>query len=267
MSAPPRVRQQDGDVRTAISDGMVALLKEFYGVGPTQAKTYYFDDLVVCLLRGGFTRVEQTLLEAGRGPAVIQQRMEFQQIMRPRFVEVVERATRRDVVAFMSGSQQDPDMLCETFVLRPTDLADDGEPERAAASARTARLIPKDRRPARAGRRPARSGVRWLDHVHVGRVRSLGTDLRLVRDLRALGERLEPTAADGGVVDEEVLALVVRRDEAEALFVAEPLDGSVFHVLVPPVTVLRDAEALKDTAAADAGTAVVERMLHPKGPL
>jgi len=26
------------------------------------------DDLVVCVLRGGFSRVEQTLLEAGRRP-------------------------------------------------------------------------------------------------------------------------------------------------------------------------------------------------------
>ena len=56
-----------GDVLTAVSDGMVALLKEYYGRGPTQAKTYYHDDLVVCLLRGGFTRVEQTLLDGGRG--------------------------------------------------------------------------------------------------------------------------------------------------------------------------------------------------------
>jgi len=56
-----------GDVLTAISDGIVALLKEFYGRGPTRTKSYYQDDLVVCLLRGGFTRVEQTLLEGGRG--------------------------------------------------------------------------------------------------------------------------------------------------------------------------------------------------------
>ena len=63
-----------GDVLTAISNGMVALLKEFYGRGPTRAKSYYDDDLVVCVLRGGFSRVEETLLEGGRGTAVIQQR-------------------------------------------------------------------------------------------------------------------------------------------------------------------------------------------------
>jgi uncharacterized protein YbcI len=116
-----------GDVLTAISDGMVALLKEYYGRGPTQAKTYYHDDLVVCLLRGGFTRVEQTLLEGGRGHAVIEQRMAFQEVMRERFTAVIEHATGRTVVGFMSGNQQNPDMLCEVFVLNPTDLVADHE--------------------------------------------------------------------------------------------------------------------------------------------
>jgi uncharacterized protein YbcI len=80
-----------GDVLTAISDGMVALLKEFYGHGPSRTKSYYADDLVVCVLRGGFSRVEQTLLEGGRGAAVIEQRMEFQELMR----EPSRRSSRR----------------------------------------------------------------------------------------------------------------------------------------------------------------------------
>ena len=116
-----------GDVLTAISDGMVALLKEFYGRGPKRAKSYYEDDLVVCLLRGGYTRVEQTLLEGGRGSSVIQQRMEFQELMRKRFEAVIERATGRRVIGFMSGNQQDPDIMCEVFILAPTDLLGDQE--------------------------------------------------------------------------------------------------------------------------------------------
>jgi len=119
--------QTHGDVLTAISDGMVALLKEFYGRGPTRAKSYYHDDLVVCLLRGGFTRVEETLLEGGRGPAVIQQRMEFQDLMRERFEAVIEAATGRKVIGFMSGNQQHPDIMCEVFILAPTDLVDADE--------------------------------------------------------------------------------------------------------------------------------------------
>jgi uncharacterized protein YbcI len=117
-------RNSHGDVLTAISDGLVSLLKEFYGRGPTQAKSYFQDDLVVCILRGGFTRVEETLLDGGRGEAVIEQRMAFQEMMRSRFEAVVEEATGRTVIGFMSGNQQDPDMMCEVFILDPTDLVD-----------------------------------------------------------------------------------------------------------------------------------------------
>jgi uncharacterized protein YbcI len=119
--------QSHGDVLTAISDGLVALLKEFYGRGPTRAKSYFEDDLVVCVLRGGFSRVEQTLLEGGRSAAVIQQRMEFQDVMRNRFTGVIEDATGRPVIGFMSGNQQHPDMMCEVFILGPSDLVDEHE--------------------------------------------------------------------------------------------------------------------------------------------
>jgi uncharacterized protein YbcI len=129
-TAPP----SHGDVLTAISDGMVALLKEYYGHGPTRTKSYYSDDLVVCVLRGGFSRVEETLLEGGRGTAVIQQRMEFQELMRLRFEEVIETATGRRVIGFMSGNQQHPDMMCEVFILAPTDLLDHDENAAAGAA-------------------------------------------------------------------------------------------------------------------------------------
>jgi uncharacterized protein YbcI len=126
-----------GEVLTAISDGIVALLKEFYGRGPTRTKSYYEDDLVVCVLRGGFSRVEQTLLAGGREAAVIQQRMEFQEVMRERFAKVVEDATGRVVIGFMSGNQQEPDLMCEVFILGPTDLVDEHEaPSRASSPLR-----------------------------------------------------------------------------------------------------------------------------------
>jgi hypothetical protein len=48
--------------------------------------------------------------------------MEFQDLMRDRFEAVIEAATGRDVIGFMSGNQQSPDMMCEVFILAPTDL-------------------------------------------------------------------------------------------------------------------------------------------------
>jgi uncharacterized protein YbcI len=107
-----------GDVRTAISDGLVALLKEFYGRGPERTRTYVSDDLVVCIMRGGFTRVEQTLIEEGQGALVLRQRRAFEEIARPRFEQVVAEATGREVIGFMSGNQEEPDMLCQVFVLK-----------------------------------------------------------------------------------------------------------------------------------------------------
>lgn len=117
--------QHSQNTRQDISREIVHLLKQFYGKGPERAKTIYSEDVVLVVLRGGYTAVEQTLLDSGRGAAVIEQRMAFQEAMADRFREVVERHTGRKVIAFMSGSHQEPDLIAEMFVLEqrgPSDL-------------------------------------------------------------------------------------------------------------------------------------------------
>ena len=47
---------------------------------------------------------------------------------------MIEHATGRPVIGFMSGNQQSPDMICEVFVLSPTDLVGDDELPRARAA-------------------------------------------------------------------------------------------------------------------------------------
>jgi uncharacterized protein YbcI len=127
--APDSV-QGNGDTRGRISRRIVQLHKEFYGRGPEKAKTYVFGDLVVVLMRGGFTRVEETLLQEGRGDSVIQQRSDFQDVMVDRFSEVIEEETGRKVVAMMSGTHQHPDLLGEVFVLESSDvLLDEPTPD------------------------------------------------------------------------------------------------------------------------------------------
>ena len=115
--------------RGNISRRIVQLHKEYYGKGPTRAKTYFAEDLVIVLLGGGFTKVEETLLHEGRGDAVIDQRMQFQEVMVDRFREVISEETGRKVLAFMSGSHQEPDLLLEAFVLEPENagLLDDAQ--------------------------------------------------------------------------------------------------------------------------------------------
>ncbi len=116
----PDATPEHGDTLTAISDGIVGLLREHYGRGPTRTKSYYHDDLVVCVLRGGSSRAERTLIAAGRGHAVLRQRIEFQDVMRERFEQVVSAATGRTVIGCMSGTPHDPDLMCEIFMLAPS---------------------------------------------------------------------------------------------------------------------------------------------------
>jgi uncharacterized protein YbcI len=121
-------RRASGDVLAVISDGLTGLVQEFYGRGPTRARSYYQDDLVVCVLQGGFSKVEETLFAGGRGASVIQQRAEFQEVMRERFVEVIERTTCRRVIGVMGGNEQHPDLMCAIFLLDNASIIDERSP-------------------------------------------------------------------------------------------------------------------------------------------
>ena len=66
-----------------------------FGKGPTGAKTYVLDDLVICVMRDGLTTVEKTLFEQGRGDAVREMRAAFQDAVSDRFTGVVEELTGR----------------------------------------------------------------------------------------------------------------------------------------------------------------------------
>jgi uncharacterized protein YbcI len=109
----------------SISTRLVQLHSRYYGKGPMKAKTYLVNDTVICLLRGGFTRVERTLIEQGRSDAVHEIRRSFQKAMEQQFREVVEGATGRKVIAYMSQVHEDPELALELFVLEPT--AEEGE--------------------------------------------------------------------------------------------------------------------------------------------
>jgi uncharacterized protein YbcI len=110
---------QPDTVRARISRSVVSLLKEFYGRGPVKAKTYYTEDVVLVVLSGGFSPVEATLLAAGHGTAVTDQRTVFQEAMRGRFSEKVEEITGRKVISFMSANDQRSDVTAQLFILEP----------------------------------------------------------------------------------------------------------------------------------------------------
>jgi uncharacterized protein YbcI len=104
-----------------ISTGLVQLHSRYYGKGPTKAKTHMVDGTVVCILRGGFTTVERTLLDTGEVEPVYQMRRSFQQAMEDEFRQIVEESTGRKVIAYMSTVHVNPDLAVEIFVLEPVE--------------------------------------------------------------------------------------------------------------------------------------------------
>jgi uncharacterized protein YbcI len=110
-------RQALGETRARISREIVRLQAEYYGKGPTKAKTYIVDDLVVVVLEESFTRAEKTLAERGEGAAVQHIRRRFQQQMAEDFTSVVEQATGRRVRTFLSETDIAADVSVEIFLL------------------------------------------------------------------------------------------------------------------------------------------------------
>jgi uncharacterized protein YbcI len=114
-----------GEVRAAIATGLVKLHSRYYGKGPTQARTYMWDDVVVAVLRGGFTTVEETLIREGEEETVHRMRRSFQKSMAPEFRSVVEEATGRKVEAYMSQIHATQGIAVEVFVLEALAQAEE----------------------------------------------------------------------------------------------------------------------------------------------
>jgi uncharacterized protein YbcI len=108
-----------GGARAALSNALVGLKKEFYGKGPTAAKTYFNDDWVFCVLEGGLNRNEETLLEAGEDRLVRDVRLRFQEAMTATICGAVEDILGRKVLTYHSQIMFEPTRTVEMFLLAP----------------------------------------------------------------------------------------------------------------------------------------------------
>jgi uncharacterized protein YbcI len=115
----PDVAPSRGETLATISNALVGLHRRYYGKGPTKAKTFLVNDTVMCMLKGGFTTVERTLIDDGKTDAVEEIRRSFQRTMETHFTAVVEEATGRKVIAYLSQVHSNPDLAVELFVLEP----------------------------------------------------------------------------------------------------------------------------------------------------
>jgi uncharacterized protein YbcI len=112
----PEVMEGESQTRE-ISRAMVTLFKEHVGRGPTVAKTFIHDELVVCMLHDTMTKAEKTLTDEDKADEVRQIRRSFQGLFREEASAIVERIVGRPVIAFLSDHAVDPDWAIEAFVL------------------------------------------------------------------------------------------------------------------------------------------------------
>ena len=122
---PEHADRAIGDIRAQISNAIVRLQAEYYGKGPTRAKTHITDDLVAVVLEETFTKAERTLVDRGEIEAIQQIRRRFQQQMSEEFTSIVEQATGRRVKVFLSETNVEHDVSVEIFLLgdERTDMA------------------------------------------------------------------------------------------------------------------------------------------------
>jgi uncharacterized protein YbcI len=107
-----------GEELAEITNNIVRLFSEYYGRGPTRAKSYLLEDrYVVTVLRDTMTTVERTLGERGHADLIRRVRLTFQEAMAESFKGVVEQAMGRRVLTYHSQILVDEDIGFEFFVL------------------------------------------------------------------------------------------------------------------------------------------------------
>jgi uncharacterized protein YbcI len=109
--------ERSGEIASTISNGAVKLLREYTGRGPTKARTYMDGDYIAIVMSDILTTGERSLVEDGRSELVLATRKAYQYTMRAELIELVEKATERKVVAFLSDNHLDPDIAVESFIL------------------------------------------------------------------------------------------------------------------------------------------------------
>ena len=132
----PSAKAADGQLNQAIANAVVRGHKRVLGRGPMRAQAFFRHNYVAVVLEDRLTQSEESLVAGGGSDAVLDMRLRYQQVLRDELASAIEELTERKVVAFLSGSHIEPDLVFELFVLDrplPGDHADAPSAQRTAA--------------------------------------------------------------------------------------------------------------------------------------
>jgi uncharacterized protein YbcI len=111
-----------GLLADAIGAQIVDLLRQHTGKGPTQARAAMSSNLVVITLADCLTIAERRLAAAGHGELITSARSAIHQGMRSEATTIVEEFTHRQVAAYLTDQENDPDLTVIIFYLAPPVL-------------------------------------------------------------------------------------------------------------------------------------------------
>jgi uncharacterized protein YbcI len=117
MADEAALNENEGELLGRVSRELVHALKRSYGKGPTKAKSYLCDDILLVAMEGGLLPAENTMIERGRNDLVREFRQQYENELAGTFTAVVEEITGRKVLNYQSQIMFDPDMIFELFVL------------------------------------------------------------------------------------------------------------------------------------------------------
>ena len=113
--------ERGGPLALRLSNGMVKLIAETTGRGPTKARTTIGRDHVLVMLRDTLTKGELKLAANGFGDEVLHIRHRYQEVLRAEATAMIEEKLGRRVIGFMSDNHLDPDLAAEVFIFQPAD--------------------------------------------------------------------------------------------------------------------------------------------------
>ena len=119
VERPRQPGYAQSDAAAAITRAIVGLLRRRTGRGPPKAKTLMSSDLAIVTLGDCLTAAEKTLVREGHGALTTQFRDALHDGMRAEAVAAVQAITGRQVTAYLSAHEHDPELAVIAFHLGP----------------------------------------------------------------------------------------------------------------------------------------------------
>jgi uncharacterized protein YbcI len=121
--------EPQGELLGAISNMVVSVYADHLGRGPTKARTFITEGVVTCVLEDTLTRAERKLVESGRQTPVLEIRTTLQETMRSELATKVEELSGKKVRAIIAGTELEPDISTQIFVLGDASQIRDRTPD------------------------------------------------------------------------------------------------------------------------------------------